>query len=150
MNLPEKIITLAKEKKLRLCCAESITGGRIAAALTGVSGASEVFYSGVVVYDTQSKIRFLDIPESFFEKNSVFSAECAKKMAENFKEKCEADICISTTGNAEGEKKEVFFALATAKGETSFSSIFEGNRNEVQERATGYALETLLFSLENV
>lgn len=143
MNLPEKIIALAKEKKLRICCVESITGGRIASALTSVSGASEVFYSGIITYDTESKIKFLDIPKSFFEKNSVYSHECAKKMAENWRKKCEADICISTTGNAEGERKEVFFGISTPKETESFSELFEGNRNEVQEKATEYALKIL-------
>lgn len=144
MNLPEKIITLAKEKKLRICSVESITGGRIAAALTSVSGASDVFYAGITTYDTASKIQFLDIPKFFFEENSVYSHKCAKKMAKSFLEKCEADICISTTGNAEGERKEVFFGIATPEKTRSFSEIFKGNRTEVQEKALEFGLGLLL------
>jgi PncC family amidohydrolase len=145
--LVEAIIRIAQKKRLRIVSAESVTGGRIAARFTSVSGASDVFYSGIVAYDQESKTRFLNIPHDFFEKHSVYSVECAEMMAKNWLIKCNADFCISTTGQAE-ESGEVFFALVSKCETRSFLKIFEGDRNIVQEQAAQYALEILLLDLE--
>ncbi len=93
-KITKYIIKTATKKKLRLCCVESVTGGKIASALTSVAGASKVFYSGIVTYDLQSKIDFLEIPKEFFQFCSAYSPKCAELMAENWREKCSADICI--------------------------------------------------------
>lgn len=145
--LAKAIIGFAKKNHLRLSCAESVTGGRVVSALTSVSGASEVFYSGIVSYDIESKIRFLDIPKDFFETHSVYSLDCAEKMAENWRKKCDVDFCISTTGQAEGSG-EIFFGLSGREGAASSLKIFDGTRNAVQAQAAQYALEILLLEME--
>ncbi len=121
-----------------------MSGGLIPAALTSISGASEVFYAGGVFYDTDAKIRFLQIDEGFIKKYGVYSEECAKKMAKNFKDQCEANICVSTTGEAEGEHAgRVYFGITANRQTKTFSERFTGNRQEVQIKARDFALKIM-------
>ena len=49
--LAEKLVSLAREKNITFGTAESCTGGLISAAVTDISGASSVFWGGIVSYD---------------------------------------------------------------------------------------------------
>lgn len=49
------LIEQLKQKHLTLATAESCTGGLLAAAITDVAGASEVFGCGLVTYSNQAK-----------------------------------------------------------------------------------------------
>mgnify|MGYP003461329638 FL=1 len=59
---------LLTEKKLTLSTAESCTGGKIAATLSAVSGASNYFKGSVVSYATQTKIDVLGVSKETMEK----------------------------------------------------------------------------------
>ncbi len=142
-ELAQKIISLATQKKLRICSVESVTGGRVASSLTSIPNSSATFYSGIVTYSLDSKLKFLEIPRDFFEHQSVYSTECALLMAEAWRKKCEADICISTTGEAMNSR-QIFFGLSDTSETQTFVKILSGNRNQVQEEATEHALELIL------
>ncbi len=150
-NLASQIIHLAQQNNWRICTVESVTGGRIAAALTSVSGASEVFYSGGVFYDTRAKMQFLDLTPKFFNECGVYSIECAVEMASRWREQCKADFCISTTGEAEpvdSLRGRIFFAVADANHTEHIDKGFEGDRASSQSFATEYALQFLLKMME--
>ncbi len=146
----QKIITLLKEKKLKISSAESITGGRIAAALTEISGSSEVFMAGVVSYSEHSKIHSAGVDVRDLRKYGVYSEKIAEQMADRIMKRNISDIGISTTGCAEGkcdgiETGEVVFGLAERDKKTQiFREKFSGNRTEVQEKAAQFALEKIL------
>lgn len=145
-EIAQDILQLADRHDCRLCSAESVTGGRIAAALTAVSGASQVFFAGGVFYDVRAKTRFLGIPDEFFEDFSVYSAECAARMATEWRERCDADFCIATTGEAEPVDQpygRVYFAVATRNEVLTDSKGFTGTRNNIQEQAALFALRFL-------
>ncbi|MCD8518778.1 MAG: CinA family nicotinamide mononucleotide deamidase-related protein, partial [Flavobacterium sp.] len=72
---------LLAEKKLTISTAESCTGGKIAATLSAVPGASNYFRGSVVSYATQAKIDILGIDENLVAKHGVVSTEVAKEMA---------------------------------------------------------------------
>ena len=55
MELSTALVRLLLEKGLTISTAESCTGGLIAKCITDVSGASAVFYGGVVSYDNSVK-----------------------------------------------------------------------------------------------
>jgi len=92
--------TVCLEHGLTVATAESCTGGLIAAALTEIAGASDVFLGGYVAYANAAKTRDLSVPESLLEAHGAVSAEVALAMAEGAVEATGADIGISVTGIA--------------------------------------------------
>ena len=63
MSINKKIITLIKEKKMKLAIAESCTGGMLSSAITSVSGSSKVFTLGLVTYSNQAKTSILKVSQ---------------------------------------------------------------------------------------
>lgn len=63
-DLATDILALARAQGRTLTTAESCTGGLIAAALTRISGASEVFHEGYVTYSNAAKTKLLGVPEA--------------------------------------------------------------------------------------
>ncbi|HET6939100.1 MAG TPA: CinA family protein, partial [Nocardioides sp.] len=61
MTLAERVHALLQERGETLGTAESLTGGRLAAALTGVPGASNSYLGGVVAYATSVKQAVLGV-----------------------------------------------------------------------------------------
>ena len=61
--MPEQLIGFLKNKGLSVTCAESCTGGLIAAALTGVPGASACLNMAVVTYSNEAKNQLLKVPK---------------------------------------------------------------------------------------
>jgi len=91
---------LMTEKRLTISTVESCTGGKIAATLSAVPGASKYFRGSVVSYATQAKIDVLDIDENLIIKHGVVSSEVASEMAKSIQIMMNSDYAIATTGNA--------------------------------------------------
>lgn len=85
---------------LTVATAESCTGGLIAAALTGVPGASGVFRYGWVTYCNEAKERELGVPPTLIEQHSVVSEPVVAAMAEGAMRQAGADIAVAVSGNA--------------------------------------------------
>lgn len=96
-----ELIKTLKENKLKVCTAESCTGGGIAKKLTSVSESSEYFVGGVVTYATETKYQLLNVNPETVEKYNVVSAEVAAEMAKGALDLFDdADMSISITGLA--------------------------------------------------
>ena len=81
--LPEQVlVAVFRERNLKLALAESCTGGMIAARITSVPGASDIFKGGVVCYANEVKRDLLGVPQGILETEGAVSASCAKAMAE--------------------------------------------------------------------
>ena len=78
----ELVLDLAREQGLTLGAAESCTGGLVAARLTSVPGASDVFRGGIVAYENDVKLAQLGVPEETLAAHGAVSAETAPAMAE--------------------------------------------------------------------
>ena len=78
----QRLLEELEHRGATLATAESVTGGRLATALTAVPGASRVYVGGVVSYATGLKQQLLLVPGSLVEEHGVVSAECARAMAE--------------------------------------------------------------------
>ena len=94
------LVKLLNEKGLTVSCAESCTGGLIAKSITDVSGASSVFWGGVVSYDNSVKMGILGVKEATLSNFGAVSYETACEMAVGVKNALKTDIGISTTGIA--------------------------------------------------
>ncbi|MFV8372884.1 CinA family nicotinamide mononucleotide deamidase-related protein [Flavobacterium sp. LB2P74] len=140
---------LTKQNKT-ISTAESCTGGKIAAVLTSVSGASKYFKGSVVSYATDAKINVLGISESMIKENSVVSRAVVSAMALNIKNMMKTDYAIATTGNAGPSKGDsnaevgaVFIALATPSEIIVEEFNFGQPREKVIDRAVIKSLELL-------
>ena len=141
---------LLTEKKVTISTAESCTGGKIAATLSSVSGASNYFKGSVVSYATQTKINVLGIANEVIAKYGVVSAEVATEMAKSVQKIMTSDFAIATTGNAGPTKGDesaelgtVFIAVATPNEVFVEEFNFGQPREKVIDRAVSKALELI-------
>jgi nicotinamide-nucleotide amidase len=151
------ILALLQAQGRTIALAESCTGGRIAAALTSVPGASQSFVGGIVAYDNAVKIRQLGVDTGTLERFGAVSEEIAREMARGARERLGADVALSTTGIAgpSGGTPEkavglVWFAFVDGSDELTWSFRFTGDRDAIIQRATTAALNILWRRLREV
>lgn len=94
------LVARLRRDGLVLATAESLTGGLVAAAVTAVPGASEVFRGGIVAYATDSKRDVLTVPPDVLRAHGPVAGETAQAMAEAVCRLFGADLGIATTGVA--------------------------------------------------
>jgi nicotinamide-nucleotide amidase len=141
---------ILKNRHKTLSTAESCTGGKIAASLTSVAGASGYFKGSVVSYATEAKKDLLGVPERLIKEFSVVSAEVASAMALAVKKIMKTDYAIATTGNAGPSKGDgnaeigtVFIAIATPTEVIVEEFNFGQPREKVIDRTVIKSLEML-------
>ena len=142
-------LTLLAAAGATLATAESLTGGRLAAAVTAVPGASASYLGGFVTYATALKEALLGVPVDVVERYGVVSGECARAMAHGAMRLTGASYAVSTTGVAGPDLQEgkpvgtVFVGMAAPEGETVLTMELIGDRPTIQERACREALSAL-------
>ena len=90
-----------REPAFTLAVAESMTGGRVQAAITAVSGASGYFLGGITAYTLDQKVKNLGVKRTAAAKVDCVSAEIAAQMASGAARLFGADVAVATTGYAE-------------------------------------------------
>ena len=144
-----EVVELLRQRSATIATAESLTGGRLAALLTEISGSSEVYRGGVVAYATDVKIAVLDVPETVVEQHGVVSADCAMAMAQGVRRLAGATYAVSTTGVAGPEEQEgkpvgtVYVGLAGPDGDSAVALELVGDRGTIQDRTCREALGAL-------
>ncbi|MGR3541112.1 MAG: CinA family protein [Hasllibacter sp.] len=130
-----------------LATAESCTGGLLAAALTDVAGASDVFGWGVVTYANAAKTDLVGVAPATLEAHGAVSEEVAREMAEGALARSGATLAVAITGIAgpgrTGTKPEgrVCFATAGADGTRSETAEFGAlGRGAVRAASVAQAL----------
>jgi nicotinamide-nucleotide amidase len=130
--------------------AESCTGGKLGAALTAISGASDFFYGGVVTYSNEMKTVLLDIDRELIGRIGAVSEEVAVAMACNVRCIACSDYGIGITGIAgpTGGTPEkpvglVYIAISDDDGETVYKHYFSGDRALIRDRAVIVSLDLL-------
>ncbi len=100
-NELEKLITILKKKKLKVCIAESLTGGKVAYSFVKKKGASEIFDFSIVCYSNDSKNKFLNADKTI-RKYGVVSYETAKIMLKKIQKftSSKKRLMLSCTGYA--------------------------------------------------
>ena len=122
-TIEQKLIHLFQERGLKLALAESCTGGRIAARLVSIPGASDCLEAGLVTYSNAAKMGLLGVSEAILEEHGAVSEETAKAMVKGALQVTKADWALSITGIAgpQGGTVEkpvgtVFMAVGSQKG----------------------------------
>lgn len=131
--------------------AESCTGGRIAAAFTAVSGSSEILHGSCITYANEIKEQWLGVSKETLEDKGAVSAECVEQMLRGMQKMAASDYTLAVSGIAGPtggtEFKPVgtvYIGLLTPDGESKVHHcLFKGNRHQVQDQATGFAIELL-------
>jgi competence/damage-inducible protein CinA-like protein len=100
-SMEQEVLELVRTQGRTLATAESVTGGLIAARLTDVPGASDVFRGSVVSYASDVKFDVLDVPEG-----PVVTEEAAVAMAEGACRVLGASCAVATTGVAGPDEQE--------------------------------------------
>jgi nicotinamide-nucleotide amidase len=142
-------LALLRAAGATLATAESLTGGRLAAAVTSVPGASASYLGGFVTYATQLKESLLDVPRAIVEEYGVVSGECARAMAAGCRAATGATYALATTGVAGPDVQEgkpvgtVYVGLSGPDGETVLTMELVGDRRRIQDRACREALSAL-------
>ncbi len=149
-TLPEVVVAEARDRTISISTAESCTGGLVAAALTDIAGASDVFLGSVVAYSDDVKERVLGVRHDLLLANGAVSQEVALAMARGGKDSLGADLTVAVTGIAgpggavPGKPVgTVWFAVADASGAEALLRNVTGDRSGVRERATTHALDLL-------
>jgi competence/damage-inducible protein CinA-like protein len=154
-SVAEIVLDLCRARGLTLATAESSTGGLVAARLTSVPGASDVFLGSVVAYANGVKEVGLGVPREILEQHGAVSAEAAAAMARGARERLGADIAVAVTGVAgpDGGTEEkpvglVFVHAVGPDGEEARRTELPGDREMVRGRATAAALHLVRRLLE--
>ena len=153
-NLPEVVLGALIRQKQTLATAESCTGGLVAAHLTDVPGASQVFLGGVVSYSNEAKEQMIDVPRETLVAHGAVSEEVARAMASGVRARFGADWGLSITGIAgpSGGTEEkpvglVYTGVSLTGRTRTVRQVHFGDRRMVRDRAAKAALDVLRRSL---
>lgn len=145
-------IALANKKK-SLALAESCTGGSLAARLTAISGASNIFLGSVVSYSDHVKTSVLGVDSITLKECGAVSKEVAVQMVKGVLKVSGADYGLAVTGIAGpdgGSHKKpvgtVWGALGTKEGKVfvgRFQAKGVGSRESVIEYIGKFMLSAL-------
>jgi nicotinamide-nucleotide amidase len=129
--------------------AESLTGGRLCAALTATPGASATMRGGLVVYATDLKASLAGVDAALLTERGAVDPQVAAALAAGARTRLAATFGVGVTGVAGPEPQDgcevgtVFAAVAGPTGVTSRSWNFAGDRAAVQAAAVSGCLQLL-------
>lgn len=151
-ELAKKLIQNSRKNDYKIVSAESCTGGKLAAEITSISGASEAFERGFITYSNQAKIDLLGVDPNTLTKYGAVSKETAAEMVSGALKNSKANIAIAITGIAgpksdESSKPVGLIYIATQKKgeEIAVNTLdLKGSRTQIQKQTVELALKQLL------
>ena len=153
--LADQLCSSLRLRSETLSAAESCTGGWLARVVTSVSGASDVFWGGVVTYADEAKTELAGVPPALIHNHGAVSAEVAEALAEGIRSRSGTDWAVSITGIAgptggspEKPVGTVWIAIAGPSGTTTRLIMATGSRDEIRAQAVAGALDLLLVGME--
>ncbi len=157
MTLSETLFERALAAHATVTCAESCTGGMVAAAITDIAGSSSIFERGFVTYCNDAKQEMLGVSKATLDEHGAVSEEVATEMAMGARKAAKATLAVSISGIAGPGGSEfkpegrVCFALASEHGVKSETVEFGAlGRAKVRAAARDHALSLLISALPNI
>jgi nicotinamide-nucleotide amidase len=149
-SLAKVCADLLRAQEADVAVAESVTGGLLANAFTGICGSTKFFLGGCVCSTNDSVMQLLDVPECLLLQHGTASDEAAVAMATGAAEKLGADYGLAITGfsgTCGGSKENpvgtLYIALHAPHGVWSRKVSYPGPRSTVKRRAVNVALDWL-------
>ncbi|HEU5269547.1 MAG TPA: CinA family protein [Jatrophihabitans sp.] len=147
-----RLHALLVRRQQTVAVAESLTGGLVAAALTGTPGASATFRGGLVVYATDLKARLAGVPEDLLARAGAVDPQVALELARGVRARLSATWGVGVTGVAGPDPQDdrpvgtVFVAVAgpPASGETVSELQLTGDRNSIRRQSVAHTVALLL------
>jgi nicotinamide-nucleotide amidase len=100
VELARRVVDENRVAGRRIATAESCTGGLVAAALTEVAGASDVFDRSFITYSNEAKTEMLGVSDDILATLGAVSEATAWAMAQGALKRSTADIAIAISGIA--------------------------------------------------
>lgn len=148
-NVASQLLAELRRRSETLAVAESLTGGRLAAELTAVPGASTVFRGGVVAYATDLKAALLGVDERLLADVGAVSPEVALQMARGVRGRLAATYGLATTGVAGPDPQdgrspgEVYVGIAGPGQVDVLALHLSGDRAQICAETVAHALRAL-------
>ncbi len=146
----KSVLRYLHENDLKLVTAESCTAGLVASTLAEAPGSASWLECAFVTYSPQAKISCLGVRQETIDHYSLTSEEVAREMAEGALRASRANVALANTGLAGPggagsiPSGTVCFAWSFQVGDDTVTFTetrkFEGERNEVRQRASDYAI----------
>jgi PncC family amidohydrolase len=152
--LARRVVSALRAAGETLATAESCTGGMIAALLTTVPGASNVFWGGCVVYNEEAKIVLTDLDPELLRRHGPVSAPTTEALAAHVRRRARSTYGLAVTGWAgptadDGAVGEVHGALSHRDGVLARAWHFDGDRDAIRRQAAAATLSLLREHLES-
>lgn len=156
MTLAAHLLAEARTGCHVIATAESCTGGLVAAAITSVAGASDIFDRAFVTYTNRAKMQMLGVGRQTLRDHGAVSEHVAHEMAAGAFAASQATIAVSITGIAGPGGSEtkpegrVCFGLAWETGlRTETVDFGARGRDRVRAAAVDHALGMILHSIRH-
>ena len=150
LQLSHQLIRL----KWMLATAESCTGGLIAARCTDLTGSSAWFDRGFVTYSNDAKTQMLGVPSELLATHGAVSESVARAMVLGAVYRSKSLVSVAVTGVAgpnggtpDKPVGTVWLAWCIDGLVTAELQHFVGNRHQIREATTAFALQGLITRL---
>ena len=153
-HIVQNLAEILSQRNLKLCTAESCTGGLIAKTLTDLAGSSDWFDRGFVTYSNQAKTDMLGVPAELINSYGAVSETVASAMLNGALRHSAAEYAIAVTGVAgpgggsdDKPVGTVWIAVGSEDQQIVRKYVFPGDREAVRQATLVTALETLINML---
>jgi nicotinamide-nucleotide amidase len=151
-ELAARAHALLLRNRQTVAVAESLTGGLVAATLTGTPGASATFRGGLVVYATDLKAQLAGVPAQLLARVGAVDPQVALELARGVRQRLSATWGIGVTGVAGPDPQDgrpvgtVFVAVVGPPqgGETVSELALAGDRNSIRRQSVAHSVGLLL------
>ena len=147
-SMESVVLDLVRRNGWTVGLAESVTGGLVAARLTGVSGCSDVFRGSIVSYATEVKQQVLGVSDG-----PVVNEGAALEMARGARDVLGCDVALSLTGVAGPGEQDgmppgtLCIGLVWPGGELTHSVRLPGLREQMRQFSVITSLDLLRRTL---
>ncbi len=155
MSISKAVGQMLLKNEARLATAESCTGGKIAADITAIPGASHYFEGSVVAYSNRVKEKMLGVRPETLETHGAVSEQTVKEMAEGVRQRMATEYALAVSGIAgpEGGSPEkpvgtVWTAIASPEGVQTKLLHLGGGRREIIQLTSNLTLHLLRRSIQ--
>ncbi|MBE0685197.1 MAG: CinA family protein [Anaerolineaceae bacterium] len=141
----------------KLVVAESCTGGLVSHRITNVAGSSEYYIGGVCAYAYEAKRSLLGVKPKILKKYGAVSRETVLEMSTGVRKLFSKEIPIESLvgisisgiagpgGGLPGKPVGlVWISLSSEKGAWAWQNVFDGDRIQIKEQSSDFALFVLL------